>query len=264
MQRRIAAVLSAFDELIEINDRRIELLEDLARSLYREWFVRFRFPGHEEVAFVDSELGSMPEGWRARPASEVFLVNPRLRSDQQSFPKVAMADVDERYSHVLPSTTVKRPSGSRFEHDDVLMARITPCLENGKTALVKFLEPNDVAVGSTEFVVIRGRKVGPAFVYCAARSDHLRKHAVNSMSGASGRQRIASNCFDTLSLVEPEASIADRFEAAASPMLEEVFARRVQSRALAATRDLLLPRLVTGRLDISAVDLGDLLPPEAA
>jgi type I restriction enzyme S subunit len=62
-QRRIAAVLSAFDELIEINERRIELLEDLARSLYREWFVRFRFPGHEDVELVDSELGTIPEGW---------------------------------------------------------------------------------------------------------------------------------------------------------------------------------------------------------
>jgi restriction endonuclease S subunit len=61
-QRRIAAVLSAFDELIEINERRIELLEDLARSLYREWFVHFRFPG-EDVELVDSELGPIPEGW---------------------------------------------------------------------------------------------------------------------------------------------------------------------------------------------------------
>ena len=63
-QRRIAAVLSAFDELIEINERRIELLEDLARSLYREWFVHFRFPGHEDVELVDSELGPIPEGWQ--------------------------------------------------------------------------------------------------------------------------------------------------------------------------------------------------------
>lgn len=65
-QQRIAAVLSAFDKLIEINERRIELLEDLARSLYREWFVRFRFPGHAEVELVDSELGPTPQGWQAR------------------------------------------------------------------------------------------------------------------------------------------------------------------------------------------------------
>jgi len=62
-QRRIAAVLSAFDELIEINERRIEVLEDLARSLYREWFVRFRFPGHEDATFVGSARGEIPERW---------------------------------------------------------------------------------------------------------------------------------------------------------------------------------------------------------
>jgi type I restriction enzyme, S subunit len=70
-QRRIAAVLSAFDELIEINERRIELLEGLARSLYREWFVRFRFPGHEAVGMVNSELGSIPEGWVIVTVGEV-------------------------------------------------------------------------------------------------------------------------------------------------------------------------------------------------
>jgi len=70
-QRRIAAVLSAFDELIEINERRIELLEDLARSLYREWFVHFRFPGHEDVELVDSELGPIPKEWEVRTLGDV-------------------------------------------------------------------------------------------------------------------------------------------------------------------------------------------------
>jgi type I restriction enzyme S subunit len=70
-QRRIAAVLSAFDELIEINERRIALLEDLARSLYREWFVRFRFPGHEDLELVDSELGPIPEGWEVQTIDQI-------------------------------------------------------------------------------------------------------------------------------------------------------------------------------------------------
>lgn len=262
-QRRIAAVLSAFDEMIEINERRIELLEDLVRSLHRAWFVRFRFPGHQEANFVESELGPLPEGWHVSSASKIFEINPRLQSGQGVFPKVAMADLDERHSHVLPSAAVDRPSGSRFAHNDVLMARITPCLENGKTALVKFLALDQVGVGSTEFAVIRGRTVGPAFAYCTARSDQLRKHALTGMSGASGRQRIASNCFETFRMVEPPWAIADAFEGAAGPLLSEVFERTVQNQSLAATRNLLLPRLVTGRLDISDIDLGALLPPEA-
>ena len=64
-QRKIAAVLSAYDDLIENNTRRIEILEEMARAIYREWFVEFRFPGHEDAKMVDSELGSIPEGWEA-------------------------------------------------------------------------------------------------------------------------------------------------------------------------------------------------------
>ncbi len=257
-QAATAAVLDAFDELIAINERRIELLEDLARSLYREWFVRLRFPGH------NSTIDGLPDGWQRRPASQVFTVNPRIRSDQTTFPKVTMGNVDERFAIVFPSEAVARASGSRFQRDDVLFARITPCLENGKTALVKFLEPDVIGVGSTEFIVLRGVTVGPAFTYCAARSDAVRQHAIKSMSGASGRQRVASNAFDALKLVEPSANVAAAFERCVDPLLEEGFALASQNRALARTRDILLPRLVTGRLDISDVDLGDLLRTETA
>lgn len=255
-QQRIGAVLAAFDKLIAINERRIELLEDLARSLYREWFVRLRFPGH------NSRIDGLPDGWQRRPASHVITVNPRIRSDQTTFPKVTMGDVDERFAIVFPSEVVARASGSRFQRDDVLFARITPCLENGKTALAKFLEPGVMGVGSTEFIVLRGVTVGPAFTYCAARSDAVRQHAIKSMSGASGRQRVASSAFDALELVEPSTDVAAAFERCVGPLLDQGFALASQNRALARTRDLLLPRLVTGRVDISDVDLGDLLPKE--
>jgi type I restriction enzyme S subunit len=263
LQRRIAAVLFAFDQLIEINERRIALLEDLARSLYREWFVHFRFPGHEDVEFVDSELGPIPEGWEVVTASAVFEVNPRVHGAQASYPKVTMADVDEHFSHVLPSNEANRLSGSRFTRGDVLFARITPCLENGKTAIALFLRPDEVGIGSTEFIVLRGIDVGPAFVYCAARSDELRGHAIKSMSGASGRQRVSNDCFESLLMAAPDPAVALRFDGVVGPMLEAVLGYRVQNEQLAGTRDLLLPRLVTGRLDISDVDLGDLLPAEA-
>ncbi len=264
LQRRIGSVLAAFDELIEINERRIELLEDLARSLYREWFVHLRFPGHEDAEFVDSELGAIPEGWTVCTASKALVINPRLRPLQAVARKVTMADVDERVSTVFPSAMTSQISGSKFERDDVLLARITPCLENGKTAMVRFLEPGEVGVGSTEFIVLRGVIVGPAFVYSMARSERFREHAIKSMSGSSGRQRVAKGVFDSLMLVSPPARVADEFEVVAGPMFAEVFQLASLSRSLAATRDLLLPRLVTGRLDISDVDLGDLLPAEAA
>jgi type I restriction enzyme S subunit len=263
LQRRIAGVLGAFDTLIEINERRMGLLEDLARSLYREWFVHFRFPGDGTGRFVDSEHGQIPDGWTPIVASGIFDFNPRVGGRAGSFPKVTMGDVSTRFSHVLPSASSNRPSGPRYRHGDVLMARITPSLENGKTALALFLGPEEVGIGSTELIVLRGRDVGPAFTYCAARSQPFRDHAIKSMSGASGRQRVASDCFDSLPMVRPTEEVAALFESDAMPMLEEVFQLRLQNDQLAKARDLLLPRLVTGQLDISDIDLGVLTPAES-
>jgi type I restriction enzyme S subunit len=243
-QRRIASVLGAFDQLIEINERRIELLESLTQAFFRHWLETT--PDSEETT-----------------ASEVLEVNPKVPKGEGPFPRVTMGDVDTAFSHVLPSATVTRATGTRFQRGDVLMARITPSIENGKTALVLFLDPDQVGVGSTEFIVLRGRKVGPAFVYCSARDPAFRDHAIRSMSGASGRQRVANDCFETLPLKKPSAAAAAKFEETAMPMLELVFELRRTSERFAATRDLLLPRLVSGQLDISDVDLGVLAPPES-
>ena len=103
-------------------------------------------------------------------------------------------------------------SGSKFQNGDTLFARITPCLENGKTGFVQFL-PNEKAVGcgSTEFIVLRSRTLTPEFVYCLARSEEFRGNAIKSMTGASGRQRVQGRCFDRFLIAEPPRTLLDRF-----------------------------------------------------
>jgi type I restriction enzyme S subunit len=195
-------------------------------------------------------------------AADIFEINPKVSSSQQNYRKVAMADVSTRASHVLPSQLTKRAAGSRFERGYVLLARITPCLENGKTALALFPKRDEIGVGSTEFIVLRGIDVGPSFVYCAARSSELRDHAIKSMTGASGRQRVAVDAFESLRMTKPPMDVAELFENEVMPLLESVFQYRIQNEQCAATRDLLVPRLVTGKLDISAFDLDVLTPAE--
>lgn len=246
VQQRIAAFLSAFDELIEINERRIEQLENSVRDLFRYWFQSTDLMESDETV-----------------ASELLDINPRISKGEGPFPRVTMADVSTTHSHVLPSSVTTRFSGSKFQRGDVLMARITPSLENGKTALVLFPDSGEVGVGSTEFIVLRGRAVGPAFVYCLARDPSFRGHAIRSMSGASGRQRVASNCFDTLPVKRPSVSVVSKFESTAMPMLEFAFELRRTMDELVSTRDHLIPRLVCGQLDISDVDLGVLTPVES-
>ena len=91
-QRRIASILSTYNDLIENNRRRITLLEEAARLLYREWFVHFRFPGHERVKIIDG----LPEGWERLPSSEAFQINPRVpRNDDGTIAYLPMASLPE-------------------------------------------------------------------------------------------------------------------------------------------------------------------------
>lgn len=255
-QRAIVAVLGSIDDLIENTQRRVELLEEMARAVYREWFVKFRFPGHEDVPLVDSPLGSTPEDWEIAPVSAAVTVNPRIKLDKAvGHPFIAMGDLDERTMGCRPSQVRSGGSGTKFAQGDTLFARITPCLENGKTGLVQTLADDEVGLGSTEFIVLRGRDVGSAFTYCLARDSDFRRHAIASMSGASGRQRVRNECFDSYLLAVPPRGLADAFEGSVEPLFSQVAVLTDETERLGQMRDLLLPKLVSGQIDISSLDL---------
>jgi type I restriction enzyme S subunit len=253
-QRWIGETLGFIDDLIENNRRRGQVLEETARVIYREWFVKFRYPGHETVPLVDSVLGPIPQGWEVLSASEALKINPKIKVDKVvEHPFITMGDLDERSLTCLPSEIRVGNSGAKFEDGDTLFARITPCLQNGKTGFVQGL--GEVGLGSTEFIVLRGERVGAVFTYCLARSDDFRDNAIASMTGASGRQRVHNECFDTFLLAVPPLILGTEFEAVGKPLFDEVAALRRQSDTLASLRDLLLPKLVTGQIDVSDLNL---------
>src|SRR5216683_1343061 len=183
-QRKIAAILSAYDNLIENNTRRIAILEEMAQSVYREWFVHFRFPGHEKKSMVESTLGMIPERWEVVKFSTAVEIDPPTRIPKEGEkPFVSMANLSS-VSMLIDSYEMRSGNGgSKFKNDDTLFARITPCLENGKTGYVQFL-PSDqaVAFGSTEFIVLRSKASCPEYVYLMARSDEFRDNAIKSMT----------------------------------------------------------------------------------
>lgn len=255
-QRAVLSVLNSIDGLIENNRRRIEVLEEMARAIYREWFVRFRFPGHQAARLVNSELGLTPEGWDLAAASDVLLINPRIKLDKGvSHPFINMGDLSEKGMSCRPSEYRSGGSGSKFVVGDTLFSRITPCLQNGKTGLVQTLGDSEVGRGSTEFIVLRGRLVGSAYTYCLARNEHFRAHAEASMSGASGRQRVRNECFDSYLIAVPPREVAQQFEQASQPMFAQIRILTDETLTLVRLRDRLLPKLVTGQIDVSRLDL---------
>jgi type I restriction enzyme, S subunit len=253
IQRRIASILSAYDELIENNRRRIRILEEMARSIYREWFVDFRFPGHEKIPLVDSSLGPIPQGWGVNGLPECVEINPRVVVPKgHEFPFVPMGSLANDSMLITDTEMRLGNGGAKFRNGDTLFARITPCLENGKTGFVQFLaDEQAMACGSTEFIVLRSKTLTPEFVYCLARNEEFRGNAIKSKSGASGRQRVQENCFGQFLVVHPTQIILDRFSSVAVPSFRLVHQLHLQNQNLRRTRDLLLPRLLLGTMNIS-------------
>ncbi len=249
IQAAVEELISPYDDLIENNLRRIQLLEESARLLYQEWFVHLRFPGHEQVKITDG----VPEGWTPALLPDVIDVDPRTPIEKgkdiwyvpmSSLSETAMtanlSDFELRTKH----TNVK------FKKNDVLLARITPCLENGKTGYAYFLAEDEVACGSTEFIVLRGKRVPSEFVYCLARSYPFRENAIKSMTGSSGRQRVQNSCFEKYAVPLPPNRILDEFVQVVQSNFEQIRNLMAQNAKLDHARDLLLPKLMSGELTV--------------
>jgi type I restriction enzyme S subunit len=269
-QRAIADVLGSLDDKIEQNRRTGRKLESLARAVFKAWFVDFEpvkakaagatdFPGMPAAAFAalptrltDSELGPVPEGWEIQAVSEAFEVNP-LRKLAKGVDAAYLDMKNMPTSGHAPEAWERREvgSGMKFINGDTLVARITPCLENGKTAFVDFLEDGEVACGSTEYIVLRPKPpLPPVFAYCLARTNPFRDFAVQNMSGTSGRQRVAASAMEHYRLAVPRTSIAKTFGDLVMPLFESVGAGMNESCKLATLRDYLLPRLLSGRVRV--------------
>jgi type I restriction enzyme S subunit len=255
-QNRIASILSSYDDLIENNTQRIKIIEEMAQMLYREWFVNFRFPGHEKVLMGESALGPIPEGWSARCVTEAVLVNPATKVSKDGVkPFLPMGSLSENSMLITEVEERVGNSGSKFMNGDTLFARITPCLENGKTGFVQFLPSDDAAAfGSTEFIVLRSKTVCPEYVYLMARSSEFRDNAIKSMCGATGRQRIQEACFGRFFIAESDKGTLEHFQSIASPMFRLIHSLSLKNDNLGTTRDLLLPKLLSGEIPVEAVE----------
>lgn len=249
VQDRIASILSVYDDLIENNRRRIHLLEESARLLYREWFVHFRFPGHENARIVDG----VPEGWEKTSVTDIIDVNPKTTVDKnKEICYVPMASLSE--SGMTADSSLfemrKKHTTVKFRRQDVLLARITPCLENGKTGFAYFLKDDQVACGSTEFIILRGKWVSSWFTYCMARSYDFRQNAIKSMIGSSGRQRVQVSCFTEFPAPLPPTALRQEFDEFVGVAFHQIENLMAQNSHLSQARDLLLPRLMNGEIEL--------------
>ncbi len=271
-QRRIASVLRALDDRIELNRRMCDTLEEMAQALFKSWFVDFELvrakmegrwregeslpglPAHLYDLFpdrlVDSELGPIPATWHVGPLSEVMDVNPKSKSDSSGqYRYVDMASIPINGPFVRERVYRDKATGCRYRNGDALVARITPCLENGKTAFVDFLGSDEVGCGSTELLVLRARAPWPPeSSYLLACQSNFRDYAVANMVGSSGRQRVSAEVIRQFQVALPPNGLMS----AIAPILTSIFQRgsesASQSVSLQALRDTMLPKLISGEV----------------
>jgi type I restriction enzyme, S subunit len=232
VQRKVAAVLGAYDELIENNLRRIEILEEMAQAVYREWFVNFRFPGHEAAGLVDSPLGPIPDGWLASKLGDHVLLaygKALKRADRQPGP--------------IP---VFGSSGVIGYHDQALVDG--PGIVVGRKGNVGSIHWSDgdfFPIDTTFYVV---SDLPLAYLLYNLRNQRF----LNSDAAVPGlnRNQALSNPF-----IAPAADVLEAFSRILGPMTTLNHNLRLQNVNLRETRDLLLPKLVSGEIDLSDLDI---------
>ena len=269
-QRAIAHILGTLDDKIELNRRRNQTLEAMARALFKDWFVDFgpvRAKMERREPYLPADLWQRfpdrlddegkPEGWEMVPASELIEFNPTepLRKGTPA-PYLDMASLPTSGSWPEPPVIRDFGSGMRFRNGDTLLARISPCLENGKAAFVQCLPDDTVGWGSTEYIVMRPKAPVPAeYAYLLARDDAFREHAIRSMTGTSGRQRAQGGSVATFKLASPpDEDLWHAFERQVSPTFESIKSNSMTSETLSALRDTLLPKLISGELRIAEAE----------
>ena len=230
IQRRIADILSAYDELIENSQRRIKILESMARALYREWFVHFRFPGHESVPRVPSPLGEIPQGWEVKKLGEVAELNygKALKKEDRR---------DGEYP-------VYGSSGIVGTHDAALVKG--PGIVVGRKGNIGsvFWCDEDFFVIDTAYYVTSSLPL--RFLFYVLPTLNF----INSDAAVPGLSR---NQAYTLEIFVPPSSLLDKFCELAGTFERQVVTLQRQIQNLRRTRDLLLPRLLSGQIDVEAI-----------
>ena len=267
-QKSIVEILKNLDKKIEINKKTNETLEQIAKSLFKSWFIDFdpvrakaegRSTGlPDEISnlfpdsFEDSEIGEIPSNWRNISISKLIEINPTRKISKDTVAPFLEMKCVPTSGHTAKGVYDREfTSGTKFQQGDTLLARITPCLENGKTAMVDFLDEGQIGWGSTEFIVLCGKeKMHNPFVYYLSRSEIFRQYAIRNMVGSSGRQRVPNDSLYDFNIANPPIILINLFSEIASSILQKITTGSQEIISLEKIRNTLLPKLISGELII--------------
>ena len=256
IQQKNSGILSAYDDLIENNTRRIKILEEMARSLYREWFVNFRFPGHEDVKLVESAIGLIPEGWELQSLGEIAKevrrgVNPENVDPEtpylglEHFPRKSIALAEWGKASDIQSTKLV------FKKGEILFGKIRPYFHKVGVA------PLD-GICSSDVIVIQPKdEQFFALILTCVSSEAFVDHATQTSQGTK-MPRANWDVLIKYPIPVPPPELLDSFNDFLKTIVNQIHNLTFKNRNLRQTRDRLLPKLISGEIDVEALDVSHL------
>ena len=259
VQRKLSIVVSSYDNLIENNNRRIQILEEMAQAIYNEWFVKFRFPGHSKVNIIDSELGKIPEGWGIVKVSDVIDIQNGYAFKSKTFDAegdygvITIKNVQEgrfttqKMDKIL-DVPDKMPKHCRVKERDILLS-LTGNV--GRVCLVygdNFLLNQRVAKLVPKFAEHK------AFTYFMFYDLNFRTKLEQISTGAA-QQNLSPVEMGKLNMIRPSSDVLDGYARLCNPMVEEMILLFKKNSILQKTRDILLPKLISGEVDVENLDI---------
>ena len=232
-QREIVEEYETLSRRIRMNEQMIEKLEATAQALYR-------------TSFVDNnDKENLPEGWRMGTLGEICIINPQLKPKfNVEIPYIDMDALPTEGYYIRNIQKRVFSSGMKFENGDVLFARITPCMENGKAAIVSDISNNEVAFGSTEFIVLRGKKQKlTSLLATIVRTKEFRDYAKSQMKGTDGRQRVDHNTLVLFEMILPNEIVIRQFEEDLTRLYSLVHTKSIENSKLTELQSLLLAKI---------------------
>jgi type I restriction enzyme S subunit len=245
-QKSIAGTLSSYDNFIENNRRRIQLLEESARLLYQEWFVHLRFPGHEQVTITDG----VPDGWERKFLTEVAEVN-RANLKKGFDERIEYIDISCVSTNSVDDTTwyefIDAPGRARriIQNCDILWS----CVRPNRRSHALIWEPHDHLIASTGFAVITAMNISPFFLYQAVTTNEYVGYLTNRAGGAA-YPAVTAKVFEESRILVSSEKLWRLYDEQVCEIHKQVSVLHQQNQKLAQARDILLPKLMSGELTV--------------
>lgn len=255
-QKKITTILSKYDNLIVNNLKRIELLNEMAQLIYLEWFVHFRFPGHEKAQMIDTTIGKIPAVWDVKKLNDVASINSSKIKNGDEPKEINYIDISSvsigKIDKIEKMAYKDAPGRAKriVKHGDTIWSMVRP---NRKSFSI-IIKPLANTVVSTGFAVITPIKIPYSYIYYAITTDTFTQYLTNNATG-SAYPAVNSHDFEDADILIPPVHILNEFHSFIEPILNQQHILLEQNINLKKTRELILLKLISGELDVSNLDI---------